>query len=113
MRLRPRMGNSRGEGGRMALGIASMEATYDINRAIVPKVIVEGLELGKVTVKGRYVLRSYTPERSDLQNIPYSMLAGCKHALNRELTRHSQILLVLVQRRKYEPVLNERDLNTT
>jgi len=70
MRFRPRMGNSRLEGGREELWRARVSRqAREENGLGVPVVSVERLELGKVSVKGRDVSCSDTPERADFENV--------------------------------------------
>ena len=40
-----------------------------------PEVGVEGLQLGEVTIEGRYVLRPDTPERANFQDVAYQDLS--------------------------------------
>ena len=69
----------------------------DKKRQYAPEVVVEGLKLGKVTVEGRDILRSYTPVRADLQNITWNLSDALRKTLHSIHTRHNQVVLVLVE----------------
>lgn len=71
MRLSPWMAYWRGEGGRIELGedepYVSHKGTIEA-QVYVPVIVVECLELGKITVESRNVFRPYAPECPNLQD---------------------------------------------
>lgn len=75
MRLSPRMGNSRLDWGRTVLlyryaGVSRRDTAVAVTAmGQSPEVIVECLELREVAVERRDILRAYTPEGSNFENI--------------------------------------------
>ena len=82
--MRPRMGNSRSERGRMELYVSTyeqrteqiMERNRVCQNGDSPVVIVERLQLRKIAVERGHRFRPYAPERPNLENFPWCDSSG-------------------------------------